>query len=112
MRMSMNSIFWPFPMLLLNAGFSGSNECWTQRVRVMFDAGKKNKITITNDKGRLSKDEIERMVQVGPQHTQPPPLALTGVRAQGPANLSVVCCSLCHAQFEAQLRRICGALAM
>ncbi|BDA51217.1 probable mediator of RNA polymerase II transcription subun [Coccomyxa sp. Obi] len=25
--------------------------------------GKKNKITITNDKGRLSKDEIERMVQ-------------------------------------------------
>ena len=26
-------------------------------------AGQKNKITITNDKGRLSKDEIERMVQ-------------------------------------------------
>ena len=26
-------------------------------------AGKKSKITITNDKGRLSKDEIERMVQ-------------------------------------------------
>ena len=26
-------------------------------------AGKKNKITITNDKGRLSKEEIERMVQ-------------------------------------------------
>ena len=26
--------------------------------------GIKNKITITNDKGRLSKDEIERMVQV------------------------------------------------
>jgi L1 cell adhesion molecule like protein len=25
--------------------------------------GIKNKITITNDKGRLSKDEIERMVQ-------------------------------------------------
>jgi molecular chaperone DnaK (HSP70) len=25
--------------------------------------GKKNKITITNDKGRLSKEEIERMVQ-------------------------------------------------
>lgn len=25
--------------------------------------GKKNNITITNDKGRLSKDEIERMVQ-------------------------------------------------
>ncbi len=25
-------------------------------------AGKQNKITITNDKGRLSKDEIERMV--------------------------------------------------
>jgi heat shock 70kDa protein 1/2/6/8 len=24
--------------------------------------GKKNKITITNDKGRLSKDDIERMV--------------------------------------------------
>ena len=30
--------------------------------------GQKNKITITNDKGRLSKDEIERMVQeVRPQ---------------------------------------------
>ena len=28
-------------------------------------AGKSQKITITNDKGRLSKDEIERMVQVG-----------------------------------------------
>ena len=26
-------------------------------------AGVKNKITITNDKGRLSKDDIERMVQ-------------------------------------------------
>lgn len=26
-------------------------------------AGSKNKIVITNDKGRLSKDEIERMVQ-------------------------------------------------
>ena len=26
-------------------------------------AGKKSKITITNDKGRLSKEEIERMVQ-------------------------------------------------
>ncbi|TOF74233.1 hypothetical protein CGJ15_27235, partial [Vibrio parahaemolyticus] len=25
--------------------------------------GKENKITITNDKGRLSKEEIERMVQ-------------------------------------------------
>lgn len=25
--------------------------------------GKSNKITITNDKGRLSKDEIERMLQ-------------------------------------------------
>ena len=27
-------------------------------------AGKHQKITITNDKGRLSKEEIERMVQV------------------------------------------------
>jgi L1 cell adhesion molecule like protein len=27
--------------------------------------GNKNKITITNDKGRLSKEDIERMVQVG-----------------------------------------------
>ena len=25
--------------------------------------GKQNKITITNDKGRLSKDDIDRMVQ-------------------------------------------------
>ncbi len=29
----------------------------------MHRAGKKSKITITNDKGRLSKEEIERMVQ-------------------------------------------------
>jgi len=29
----------------------------------MVCAGSKNKIVITNDKGRLSKDEIERMVQ-------------------------------------------------
>ncbi len=29
----------------------------------MRRAGKKSKITITNDKGRLSKEEIERMVQ-------------------------------------------------
>ena len=28
----------------------------------LIRAGKQNKITITNDKGRLSKDEIERMV--------------------------------------------------
>jgi molecular chaperone DnaK (HSP70) len=27
--------------------------------------GKQNKITISNEKGRLTKDEIERMVQVG-----------------------------------------------
>ncbi|KAM0020551.1 putative Heat shock protein 70 family [Helianthus debilis subsp. tardiflorus] len=31
-------------------------------------AGVKNKITITNDKGRLSKDEIERMVQEAEQY--------------------------------------------
>lgn len=30
----------------------------------MMCAGKHSKITITNDKGRLSKEEIERMVQV------------------------------------------------
>uniref|UniRef100_A0A915DUU5 Heat shock protein 70 n=1 Tax=Ditylenchus dipsaci TaxID=166011 RepID=A0A915DUU5_9BILA len=30
--------------------------------------GKKNKITITNDKGRLSKDDIERMVQEAEQY--------------------------------------------
>ena len=29
----------------------------------MRDAGKREKITITNDKGRLSQEEIERMVQ-------------------------------------------------
>ena len=32
-------------------------------MRLWCCAGQKNKITITNDKGRLSKDEIERMVQ-------------------------------------------------
>ena len=31
--------------------------------RACAHAGTRNKITITNDKGRLSKDEIERMVQ-------------------------------------------------
>jgi len=30
--------------------------------------GKQNKITITNDKGRLSKDDIERMVREAEQH--------------------------------------------
>ena len=30
---------------------------------VLICAGKKSKITITNDKGRLSKEEIEKMVQ-------------------------------------------------
>merc|ERR1711959_496382 len=30
--------------------------------------GKKNKITITNDKGRLSKEDIERMVQEAEQY--------------------------------------------
>lgn len=30
---------------------------------IFHAAGTKNKITITNDKGRLSKDDIERMVQ-------------------------------------------------
>ena len=34
----------------------------TLTFRLTF-AGTKNKITITNDKGRLSKDDIERMVQ-------------------------------------------------
>jgi len=32
--------------------------------------GKQNKITITNDKGRLSKDEIERMVKEAEAHRQ------------------------------------------
>ena len=32
--------------------------CWRT-----VHAGKKSKITITNDKGRLSKEEIEKMVQ-------------------------------------------------
>ena len=36
----------------------------TRLTMVLFmRAGQKNKITITNDKGRLSKEEIERMVQ-------------------------------------------------
>lgn len=30
--------------------------------------GKQNKITITNEKGRLSKDEIEKMVQEGEKY--------------------------------------------
>ena len=31
--------------------------------RSLLPAGKKSKITITNDKGRLSKEEIEKMVE-------------------------------------------------
>jgi heat shock 70kDa protein 1/2/6/8 len=33
--------------------------------------GKKSKITITNDKGRLSKEEIERMVQDAEKYKVP-----------------------------------------
>jgi L1 cell adhesion molecule like protein len=32
-------------------------------MHLWLSTGQKNKITITNDKGRLSKEEIERMVQ-------------------------------------------------
>ena len=31
-------------------------------------SGKKNKITITNDKGRLSKDDIQRLIQEAEQY--------------------------------------------
>ncbi|XP_049448352.1 heat shock cognate 71 kDa protein-like [Epinephelus fuscoguttatus] len=34
-----------------------------RRIAVDKSTGKENKITITNDKGRLSKEDIERMVQ-------------------------------------------------
>jgi hypothetical protein len=46
--------------------------------------GQKNKITITNDKGRLSKDEIERMVQ-----------EVRGAAAGGPCCMSWQCCCMC-----------------
>ncbi|MCI57750.1 heat-shock protein, partial [Trifolium medium] len=46
------------------------NVCFDINSNGIFDVsaedmstGKKNKITITNDKGRLSKEEIEKMVQ-------------------------------------------------
>lgn len=46
----------------------GSGKCYHCRTTadtssMFWTAGKKSKITITNDKGRLSKEEIERMVQ-------------------------------------------------
>ncbi|KAB1218818.1 Heat shock 70 kDa protein 5 [Morella rubra] len=41
-----------------------ANGIYLERVAEDKTAGVENKITITNDKGRLSKDEIERMVLV------------------------------------------------
>jgi len=43
--------------------FGSLHSPFTQLLMLSCAAGNKNKITITNDKGRLSKDEIERMVQ-------------------------------------------------
>jgi molecular chaperone DnaK (HSP70) len=57
-------------------------------------AGTKNKITITNDKGRLSKEDIERMVQeaekykVSALHHSAPAIAPDTARGTGPAVLS------------------------
>lgn len=45
-------------------------------------SGKSNKITITNDKGRLSKDDIERMVQEAEKHAEEDKLRMERVEAK------------------------------
>lgn len=54
-------------LLYLCSSFCGQGKCRVSlsasQILECGDAGTKNKITITNDKGRLSKDDIERMVQ-------------------------------------------------
>jgi heat shock protein 1/8 len=44
--------------------------------------GKSNKITITNDKGRLSKDDIERMVQEAEKHAADDKMRMERVEAK------------------------------
>merc|ERR1712029_541727 len=44
--------------------------------------GKQNKITITNDKGRLSKEEIERMVQEAEKYKSEDEAALARITAK------------------------------
>jgi len=45
-------------------------------------SGKSNKITITNDKGRLSKEDIERMVQDAEKHAEEDKLRMERVEAK------------------------------
>lgn len=49
--------------------------------------GNKNKITITNDKGRLSKDEIERMVQEAEKYKAEDETHRTRVEVRHPSQL-------------------------
>ena len=51
--------------------------------------GKSNKITITNDKGRLSKDDIERMVQEAEEFAEDdaPAAPISGKRKNSPEEL-------------------------
>jgi heat shock 70kDa protein 1/2/6/8 len=44
--------------------------------------GKSNKITITNDKGRLSKDDIERMIQEAEKHAEEDKLRMERIEAK------------------------------
>lgn len=70
--------------------------------------GQKNKITITNDKGRLSKDEIERMVQEAEKYKAEDEAARAKVEAKnGLENYaynseSPPCVSLCVAPTSIQ----------
>lgn len=45
-------------------------------------SGKSNKITITNDKGRLSKDDIERMVQEAEKHAADDKLVMERIESK------------------------------
>jgi L1 cell adhesion molecule like protein len=44
--------------------------------------GKSNKITITNDKGRLSKEEVERLVEEAAKHAEEDKAAMARVEAK------------------------------
>jgi L1 cell adhesion molecule like protein len=54
--------------------------------------GKKNKITITNDKGRLSKDDIERMVQDAEKYKAEDEAARKKVEAKNNVSGGTRCC--------------------
>ena len=68
--------------------------------------GNKNKITITNDKGRLSKDEIERMVQEAEKYKSEDEQARRKVEAKNAAENYCYRCVPARPQARVQLKAI------